>query len=315
MSQKKPYKDSKKSRTVPYNNKKNKTSTVKNKEDKELSKTKKLENTVRIRIDEERLNDSDSLDTSFLSGRVNTKAQKDKKIKEKILRERKEHIINISIIKNIFFLLSILCIVAVVIMIIVNYDDFLKLNSKDTKTSTETVEELDKDKEKIIDDNYLFVGNFYLEDMDFIELEFYKPTVKVIESDITTSMLLDNLNHYIYQYNPSHVFLQIGLKELLDEEDINDIISHYRTIIEGIQENRSYTKIFIESLYPIYSEEEGISNDKINDYNKKLKVLASSLDVTYIDIYHELDSSYYSDGVHLKRDGVKKVWKIIRKFV
>ena len=315
MSQKKPYKDSKKSRTVPYNDKKNKTNTVKNKEDKELSKTKKLENTVRIRIDEERLNDSDSLDTSFLSGRVNTKAQKDKKIKEKILRERKEHIINISIIKNIFFLLSILCIVAVVIMIIVNYDDFLKLNSKDTKTSTETVEELDKDKEKIIDDNYLFVGNFYLEDMDFIELEFYKPTVKVIESDITTSMILDNLNHYIYQYNPSHVFLQIGLKELLDEEDINDIISHYRTIIEGIQENRSYTKIFIESLYPIYSEEEGISNDKINDYNKKLKVLASSLDVTYIDVYHELDSSYYSDGVHLNRDGVKKVWKIIRKFV
>ena len=91
MSQKKPYKDSKKSRTVPYNNKQNRTSTVKNKEDKELSKTKKLENTVRIRIDEDRLNDSDSLDTSFLSGRVNTKAQK-----EKILRERKEHIINIS---------------------------------------------------------------------------------------------------------------------------------------------------------------------------------------------------------------------------
>ena len=314
MTQKRPYKKNNRSRTTSYSSNRMNTKT-KNTIDDELSKTKKLHNTVRIRIDEERLNDSDSLDTSFLSGRVKKNEKENKRIKEKLLRGDKSSVLNPTFFKILFFLLGTLCIVIVVIMVIVNYDDLLK-----TKTIKETpVSDIQQDNEKVIDDNYLFIGNYYLEEMDFKELEFYKPTVKVVESDITTNMILEDLNHYIYQYNPSHVILQVGLKELIEEENVDDIINRYRTILEGIQENRPYAKILIESLYPIYSDDDdydNISNDMIVNYNEKLNDLASSFHITYIDVYSELDSSYYSeDGLYLNSDGVKKVWKIIRKFM
>ncbi len=255
------------------------------------------------------------MDTSFLSGRVKKNEKLNKRIKEKVLKRDRASFFNPTFFKFLFFLLGTLCIVVLVIMVAINYDDLLK-----TKTIKETpVSDIQQDNEKVIDDNYLFIGNYYLEEMDFKELEFYKPTVKVVESDITTNMILEDLNHYIYQYNPSHVILQVGLKELIEEENVDDIINRYRTILEGIQENRPYAKILIESLYPIYSDDDdydNISNDIIVDYNKKLNDLASSFHITYIDVYSELDSSYYSeDGVHLNHDGVKRVWKIIRKFM
>ena len=50
--------------------------------------SKGLDVTTRIRVDEIRLNDSDSLDTSFLEGRVDRQAKKNsKKVTEKILKD------------------------------------------------------------------------------------------------------------------------------------------------------------------------------------------------------------------------------------
>ena len=48
-----------------------------------------LENTMRIRIDRERIEDSESLDTSFLEGRAHKRVQNNKTAKEKILIEKK----------------------------------------------------------------------------------------------------------------------------------------------------------------------------------------------------------------------------------
>ncbi len=314
MTQKKPYKKNNRSMTTSYSSKGINAKT-KDTKSNELTKTKKLDNTVRIRIDEERLNDSDSLDTSFLSGRVKKNEKENKKIKEKILREGKSSVLNPVFFKILFFLLGTLCIVIVVILVMVNYDDLVK--NKIVKESI--VSDISQDNEKVIDDNYLFIGNYYLEEMNFKELEFYKPTVKVVESDLTTNMILEDLNHFIYQYNPSHVILQVGLKELIEEENVDDIINRYRTILEGIQENRPYAKVLIESLYPIYSDDEeydNISNDMIAEYNEKLDDLASSFHIAYIDVYSELNSDYYSEnGVYLNSNGVKKIWKIIRKFM
>ena len=320
MTRKKPYKDSKRNRTIPStSNRKNKTNKY-----EELGNTKKFDNTVRIRIDEERLNDSDSLDTSFLGKRIKEKAQVDRRVREKILKEKKTSKFGPSFFKNLFFLLGILCIIIVVILVIINFDNLLKSNVK----GEEPIIKDETFDSEIVDYNYLFIGNFYLEDMDFDEFEFYKPHVVNAHSDLKTNYLLDNMRKEIYIYNPSHVFLQIGLDELVDDNDIDEIIERYQKIIEGIQENRPYAKIFVESLYPVDSDYEDydssfddITNEKIINYNNQLKKLTNSLNITYIDLFSELSDGnklkkeYTVDGIHLSNDGNKKVWKNLRKFV
>lgn len=322
MAQKKPYKDNRKNRNIPYTSNRKNSRTTKN---EELSKTKKLENTVRIRIDEGRLNDSNSLDTSFLGGRMREKALVDKKVKEKILQEKKTSKFNPTLFKNIFFLLGIICLLIVSIMIVLNYKELGKTHIDNDKTTEITDESSD---EKVIDDNYLFIGNFYVDEINFKELDFYKPFVKTVDSHMSTDILLDNMKEDIYIYNPSHIFLQVGLEELEDEVDISDIISNYRTIIDNIKNNRPYAKIFVESLFPINSEHEdfdsffkNVSNEKIKEFNSELNRLADSMEIDYIDLYSELEEDnkikdeYTNDGVHLNSDGYKKIWKVIRKLV
>ena len=41
------------------------------------------------------------------------------------------------------------------------------------------------------------------------------------------------------------------MNDLLEERDMSDILDDMEKIIKGIQENRPYAKIYVESLYPI----------------------------------------------------------------
>ena len=80
-------------------NSKNKKKTTNNKKD-----NNDLSVTTRIRIDDTRLNDSDSLDTSFLEGRLGRKAKDNKKVKDKILKEKS---INLSNCRSLIIILRI----------------------------------------------------------------------------------------------------------------------------------------------------------------------------------------------------------------
>ena len=76
--------------------------TVKRKND---NFNKNFDVTTRIRVDEVRLNDSDSLDTSFLEGRVERQSRKDtKKVKENILKDNSKKIKILDNIKRFLFL-------------------------------------------------------------------------------------------------------------------------------------------------------------------------------------------------------------------
>ena len=65
--------------------KKNEKTTAKKIQKKREMDKETLENTMKIRIDRERLEDSESLDTSFLEGRAHKRVQNNKTAKEKIL--------------------------------------------------------------------------------------------------------------------------------------------------------------------------------------------------------------------------------------
>ena len=308
-------------KTTEKEEKVKKTSSKTKKTNSKKTTPKKLEDTVRIRIDDERVNDAESLDTSFIEGKKRKKVKENKKAKEKILTEKKDYSKVFNVIKYILYVLAAVCVVGLGIIALKNNNFFDQVK--------EPVEEVKKEKEKevVLPDNYLFVGDFYTKNMDLED--FLYPFVKVSDLEYTTSDLLNNIEDDIYIYNPSSIFIQIGYNDLSSGVEEREIISNLEEIIEGIKSNRPYAKIYIESLYPISniekedSEEEvtNITNKDINNLNNKIKKMAKSFDITYIDMYtelledEELKDNYTDDGINLNEDGYKRVFKVINRIV
>ncbi|MDD5888935.1 MAG: GDSL-type esterase/lipase family protein [bacterium] len=186
--------------------------------------------------------------------------------------------------------------------------------------------------EKIVDDNYLFLGDSITE---FYDLDKYYEGLPVVNSGVsgyTTSNILENMEKMVYQYNPSKVFLLIGTNDLEILVDNDKIVDNIEEIIKKIKENRPYAKLYIESIYPINnSDNEKISLNVVNGnrknadiiaINEKLKQMASTYDATYIDLYNELVDEdgllrleYTVDGLHLSDEGYMKVSDVLINYI
>lgn len=279
-----------------------------------VKKTKKVtEDTTRIRVGEDRINDADSIDVSFVDGNQN------KINKEKILKEKKDHSFLYGIIKTLVLFL----VVAVLFVFAFMYarDNNLLENVFHIKPQIKVKV---KEKEvKTMDYNYLFIGDYHTDGLEFDD--FYKPYVKVSDNDYTTSLILDDLRSYIYVYNPTHVFIELGSNDLVDENSISEMVNNLKRIVRGIQNNRSMATIYVESLYPVNDKIEGFNSDisieLIKKANIEIESMCKSLNVLYIDMYNELSEEdllkedYTNDGVKLNEDGYKKVYKVINRYI
>ena len=279
-----------------------------------VKKSKKtLEDTTRIRVGEDRINDASSIDVSFVEG------NKEKINKEKILKEKKDHSFLYGILKTLvlFFIVAVLFIFAFMYA----RDNNLLENVFHIKPQVRV--KVEEKEVKTMDYNYLFIGDYHTEGLDFDG--FYKPYVKISNDDYTTSIILDDLRDYIYVYNPTHVFIELGSNELTDENSISEIVNNLKRIVRGIQNNRSLANIYVESLYPINDTIDEFNSDLsielIKKANIEVKSMCKSLDVNYIDMYDELieddllKEEYTDDGIKLNSDGYKKVFKVINRYI
>jgi len=304
--------------------KKNKTVQKNNRSVKQ--KDKKLDATMRIRIDKERIDDFETIDTSFLDGKLGKKVKNNKLTKKKLIEKQKKRNANLVIFKQIIFIIVFTFIIALGILYAMENQD--KNAKKKIGVNSETEKISEEDNEKVIDDNYLFVGDFYTDKFDFEELDYHY--VKSSKNDLTTEGLLEDMNEKIYKYNPSIVFIQLGIVDLDKEKSISDIEKNFLKIIEGIKENRPYAKIYIESLYPINKNVDGyndniinkdIDNEKIMELNKKIEVIAEENEVNYLDLFEllnvadELKEEYTDDGVNLNKEGYSVILKRINKII
>ena len=296
---------------------------------KKNNTNKSFDVTTRIRVDEIRLNDSDSLDTSFLEGRVERQAKKDtKKVKEKILRDNSKKIKYLDILKKLLFSIALVTCIVLLSIYLFNY---IKDNRifKNTSKTDNTEKKTSKNDANVIDDNYLLVGDYYIDSFDIKKYDLDYHYVKSTSKDLTTSKLIDDIDSLVYKYNPSIVFLEVGMYDLNDDIDINKIVENYEKIINLIKENRPFADIIVESLVPIDRDasdfdddffSNDLDNDDIKELNSKLKKLAESKKVTYIDLYSmlekdgKLDSEYTSNGIALNDNGYKQLLKMIKKY-
>ena len=296
---------------------------------KKNNTNKSFDVTTRIRVDEIRLNDSDSLDTSFLEGRVERQAKKDtKKVKEKILRDNSKKIKYLDILKKLLFSIALVTCIVLLSIYLFNY---IKDNRifKNTSKTDNTEKKTSKNEANVIDDNYLLVGDYYIDSFDIKKYDLDYHYVKSTSKDLTTSKLIDDIDSLVYKYNPSIVFLEVGMYDLNDDIDINKIVENYEKIINLIKDNRPFADIIVESLIPINRDtsnfdddffSDDLDNDDIKELNSKLKKLAESKKVTYIDLYSmlekdgKLDSEYTSNGIALNDNGYNQMLKMIKKY-
>lgn len=281
-----------------------------------------------IVIDMNMINDSKSLDTSFLEGRL-VKPNKKKKIEnDKSLKTSNEELIKIvSHLRKIFLSLIIILVIFLIIMFSVNtYNEYYEKwnnNGKDVDIDNINLK-------KVIDDNYLFVGCFHTNNFDFVLFDLDYHYIKSFGNNKTTLDLIGDMKKYIYDYNPSIIFLELGLSDIKSGITYEDSISNIEEIIDLILKNRPYAKVYVESFYPINKEVENYDvnffaddydNKMITDINKKLKKVTSNKNVSYLDMYSVLEkdgvlnSEFTDDGIHLNKEGYNQVFKVIKKVV
>ena len=304
---------------------------------KDLNKT----NGYDLKFDDDRLTELDSLDTSFLEGRINskTKEKKAKKINDSL---KKDNVI-VKVERTIPFPLKasllVLCIICGVILVAVASAYQLKSIKEDKKKEeqvqkTDTSKEINKDdnEKKIVDENYLFVGDILTKEYDLKDSYKDYPVVNSSNETLTTHELYNDLKNYIYIYNPSKVFIEIGTFDFTRDDSTVTIVKYMSSIIKEIKKNRPFAEIYIESIYPINdsddeiikSEEvDGRTNAVIENANNSIKEICEENDVTYVDLYSDLYSEedeglkleYTTDGFHLSEEGYKVITTKIKRYL
>lgn len=265
-----------------------------------------------------------NLDTSFMDGK---NKERNKKILKEVVNREPEYYDNTK--KEGIGIWKILLIVGLcLVMVGLFYILFFK---EEKVVETETPKE-DVALENTIDDNYLFIGDGITEDYDLSKYYEKMPVVNEGKSLNTTEDILGDMTGRIYRYNPSKIFLLIGVNDIDKGKSSSEVISNIKKIIELIKENRPYSKIYIESIYPVNKTDDekvtdkvrdkDFDNEKIMEVNKSLKKLASKEDVTYIDLYDKLVDKdgnlkleYTTNGLNISDEGYEKITEILDEYI
>ncbi len=139
----------------------------------------------------------------------------------------------------------------------------------------------------------------------------------------TTEGVLNRIDE-IVESHPQKLFLMIGINDINQGRQVDDIFKSYQVILRKLKEQTPETKVFIQSVLPVNNQKflNNGANDKVVALNAKLKELAKEYSLHYIDLFssfaddnRELDARYTTDGVHLNGQGYL-LWKgIIEKDV
>ncbi|MEE0014500.1 MAG: GDSL-type esterase/lipase family protein [Bacilli bacterium] len=291
-----------------------------NYDDLDLSKTQQQQ----LVFDDVDLDATINLDTSFME-------KKDKKKVKKIVDE----VVPVPKVDDVYeeknkstLIIVLLTIACLFFISFIAYHYLFFDHSEKVKVVTKKEEVV----EKVVDNNYLFLGDSITEQYDLKEYYEDYPVVNSGVSGDFTSSIVENMKKRVYDYNPSKVFLLIGINDLRKGNDVSEIVSNTKEIIELIKENRPYSEIYLESIYPINkTDDDKISdsvknikfdNEKIIEVNDLLKDLAKDEKITYVDLYNKLidddgnlNISYTKDGLHISSEGYECITKELMKYI
>lgn len=179
-------------------------------------------------------------------------------------------------------------------------------------------------------ENIVFLGDsitdYYPIDEIFLDL----PIINSGKAGYKTTDILEEMDTLVYQYNPTSVYLLIGTNDFIketDENQVEEVENNIVKIVENIKKNRSKTKIYIESIYPVNRNVNPTSvadrdNEEIQEVNEFLKKYCDDNHYTYIDLYHSLTDDdgnlykkYTNDGLHANEIGYGRISQILLEYL
>jgi lysophospholipase L1-like esterase len=157
----------------------------------------------------------------------------------------------------------------------------------------------------------LFIGDSLTE---WFDLHAYFPDIKIINEGIagdTTYGLLERLERTI-EKPAGKIFLMIGINDVFNEFNKDDIVENLQLIIEEIQTSSEEVPLIVQSLLPVNESMLGSSgylNKVVRYINKRLKAHCDARSLQYLDLYpdflsgDEMKREYTTDGGHLSPAG------------
>lgn len=266
----------------------------------------------------DQLDSFDNLDISFVENKRKYVKKNMPSVYQNICDEKKNN-------KILNFCLMVSILISVLLFGFIVYH-FTSFNHKKVEVDVKTIKNI------VIDDNYLFLGDSIT---DFYDLEKFYPDMPVVNSGIsgnTTQDILDDMENRVYRYNPSKVFIVIGINDLSRRKSVDEIVDNIKEIVNKIQENRPYCKIYLESVYPVNTTEndkinmstvtENRKNEDIKKINEELKKFSKEEKITYIDMFNllkdeddNLKLEYTTEGLHISEKGYEVITKEIMKYL
>lgn len=191
---------------------------------------------------------------------------------------------------------------------------------------------IDKPEVKYVnDENIIFFGDSLVAKYD---LNKYFRRHNVVNKGISgnrTEDLIDRIDKDIFEYNPSKVFILIGINDLAKNVEDDDVLLNIATIISDIKMNRGRAEIYVESLYPVNYDvihdvkleyAYSLNSKRVQEFNVKLKELCELNEVEYINVFdslkdreNKLKKMYTYDGLHLNKLGYLKVTSILKNYI
>jgi len=159
----------------------------------------------------------------------------------------------------------------------------------------------------------VFLGDSLTE---WFELGRFFPGKPIVNEGIagdTTFGLLERLEA-ILDRPCSKIFLMIGINDVFNDFDSDDIIENLQLIIEEIQTESTSVELFVQSLLPVNESLLGtgdLLNRRIRHINKELGAYCRRRSLRYLDLYPaflengEMKEAYTTDGGHLSEAGYR----------
>ena len=226
-----------------------------------------------------------------------------------------------------------ICILVAIVVFLagMSMDKLTRSNQKN-----EVVEKTEKEtKKKKYDklktnENILILGDSITELYPIDEIYGSLPIVKSGVSGYKTTDILKRMNEMAYEYNPTKVFLLIGINDIAYDtsaENVDETLNNIKTIIKNLKNNRKNAKLYVESIYPINRE---LNKNKINEdikktiikMNSEIKNICKENKSIYINMHDELtdddgnfSEDYTNDGIHPNTLGYAKITRVLMPYI
>lgn len=141
----------------------------------------------------------------------------------------------------------------------------------------------------------------------------------------TTTGVIARLKTSLFDIKPAKVVMLIGINDINGGRTNDEIMTNYKTIIEGIQTNLPATQIICQSVLPMDARVTAWGIDlpnaieTIKDLNARIKTYVESKGILFVDLFthfkdenDQLIPSYSYDGLHPNAAGYE-VWTSVLK--